>query len=325
MLLDWVTWGEQLITLERKCGPVFGAEMNEVSCVEQENGVLSLRRDCIFACQGDRCNGNDEDLMLGFSTLDGEGNPQEMSCYTFDLENDDPDQPDANFIECPIYANHGCFKARGYYFPGDETSIRYYKGCSAYPFEVLGQQGLTCQEPGTGPFRESCKYFCDSDSCNPGGLYDNEFTTVAPTSEPEEQSCHVCEETIDHMQRHVSGDRRCFKLDSTPTPFLTTCPSSRKCTDTLTAEWAPSGEIHYTKKRECGNPAVPNVRPPYVDKQYFYNPTDASGYSFSRFAVVDCVGVNCQMNEETESALAQRYDEGKFQKNLSKAVDHPGR
>ena len=81
--------------------------------------------------------------MRGFSTLGDDGEPQEMSCYTFDLENDDPDQPDANFINCPIYSNHGCFKARGYWTPGDEDSIRYYKGCSAYPFEVLGQQGLT--------------------------------------------------------------------------------------------------------------------------------------------------------------------------------------
>ena len=310
MILDWVTWGEQLITLERKCGPLFGAELDEVSCTEQVNGVLSARRDCVFACEGDGCNGNDEDLLRGFSTLDCEGNPQEMSCYSFDLESGNPDQPDADFIECPIYSNHGCFKARGYYFPGDETSIRYYKGCSAYPFEVLGQQGLTCQIAGTGPFRESCKYFCDGSGCNPGGLYDNEFTTVAPTPEPEEQSCHVCQETIDHMQRHVSGDRRCFQLDSFPQPFLATCPNSRKCTDTLTAEWAASGEIHYTKRRECGNPAVPNVRPPYVDKEYFYSTNEENSYSFKRFAQVDCAGTNCQMNEESESALAQRYDEG---------------
>ena len=141
--LTWNTWGEQLIELERSCGPVFGSVLDEVACTVTNNGVLTGERDCIFACQGDRCDGNDNDLMLEFSTLDGEGNPQEMSCYTFDSEIDDPNQPDGKFIECPIYSNHGCFKARGYWTPGDENSIRYYKGCSAYPFDILGQQGLT--------------------------------------------------------------------------------------------------------------------------------------------------------------------------------------
>ena len=78
----------------------------------------------------------------------------------------------------------------------------------------------------------------------------------------------------------------------------------------MTADWAASGEIHYTKKRECGNPSVPNIRPSYVDKEYFY--TEENTYSFKRFAQVDCAGTNCQMNEETESALAQIYGEGKF-------------
>ena len=83
-----------------------------------------------------------------------------------------------------------------------------------------------CQEPGSGPFRESCKYFCDSDSCNSGGLDDNDFTTVAPTPEPEDHS------------------------------------------------------------------------------------------------TVDCTDSDCQMNEETESALAKTYGEGKFRKwNYSKAVN----
>ena len=141
--LTWNTWGEQLIELERSCGPVFGSVLDEVACTVTNNGVFTGTRDCIFACQGDRCNGNDNDLMLEFSTLDEEGNPQEMSCYTFDSEIDDPNQPDGKFIECPIYSNHGCFKARGYWTPGDENSIRYYKGCSAYPFDILGQQGLT--------------------------------------------------------------------------------------------------------------------------------------------------------------------------------------
>ena len=141
--LTWVTWGEQVIELERSCGPVFGSVLGEVSCTVSNNGVFTGQRDCIFACENDRCNGNDDDLMLEFSTLDVDGNPQEMSCFTFDSEIDDPSQPDNNRIECPIYSNHGCFKARGYYTPGDENSIRYYKGCSAYPFDILGQQGLT--------------------------------------------------------------------------------------------------------------------------------------------------------------------------------------
>ena len=107
---------------------------------------------------------------------------------------------------------------------------------------------------------------------------------------------------------------------------MTECPNSRTCTDTLTAEWAASGEIHYTKKRQCGNPSVPNVRPPTVDKEYFYESANESGYLFRRRSTVDCPNSDCQMDEETESALAQTYGEGKFQnkfqnKNYSKAVN----
>ena len=141
--LTWNTWGEQLIELERSCGPVFGGILDEVSCTVANNGVFTGQRDCIFACENDRCNGNDDDLMREFSSLDGEGNAQEISCFTFDSEMDDPNQRDINSIKCPIYSNHGCFKARGYWTPGDENSIRYYKGCSAYPIDIFGQHGLT--------------------------------------------------------------------------------------------------------------------------------------------------------------------------------------
>ena len=87
--MTWNTWGEQLIELERSYGPVFGSILDEVSCTVANNGVFTGQRDCVFACENDQCNGNDDDLMREFSSLDHGGNPQEISCYTFDSEIDD--------------------------------------------------------------------------------------------------------------------------------------------------------------------------------------------------------------------------------------------
>ena len=69
--------------------------------------------------------------------------------------------PDGMLMECPRFANQGCFKAEFYQSPDDleleSFGPSFHKGCSLYP---LGDLDLECRRIGTdtvGYLGTSCK------------------------------------------------------------------------------------------------------------------------------------------------------------------------
>ena len=139
----------------------------------------SIYKDCKTNCNTDGCN-DDKEVELLFSKLDSEGNPESIQCFAyrsdldteydymemsldsrsvdFALENDkaiskfaDYQDSDGYLMDCPRFANQGCFKAE--YTEGDADIPAFvsgfHKGCSMYPLGDISKECTTAGSIGT--------------------------------------------------------------------------------------------------------------------------------------------------------------------------------
>ena len=113
---------------------------------------------------------------------------KDMSCYAYRSDNRDDNQPlpdgsytgvDDLMMQCPRFANQGCFKA-DYKLAEDGTEVfptGFHKGCSMFE---LGDRETECQ---ANPFLGTvCREHCTDPDCNQG--YINPTDDGPSTEEP---------------------------------------------------------------------------------------------------------------------------------------------
>ena len=159
---------------------------------ESANSGIVIFKDCNTTCTGsDGCNdGNDVELL--FSAMDESGNPKDMSCYAYrsDTRDDNQPLPDGSYdgvddlmMQCPRFANQGCFKA-DYKLAEDGTEVfptGFHKGCSMFE---LGDRETECQA--NQYLGTVCREHCTDPDCNQGYINptDDGPTTEEPVTTP---------------------------------------------------------------------------------------------------------------------------------------------
>ena len=148
----------------------------EFICCETK---ISIYKDCKTNCDTDGCN-DDKDVELLFSKLDENGEPESIQCFAYrsDLnteydyssmaldsrntnstiqENDvsgrsaDYQDSDDYLMDCPRFANQGCFKAEYTQGTADLPTFvsGFHKGCSMYPLGDISKECTTAGAIGT--------------------------------------------------------------------------------------------------------------------------------------------------------------------------------
>ena len=193
---DWFLGGYQILFHERMCSY---DEPSDV-CESANTGVV-IFKDCNTTCTGsDGCNdGNDVELL--FSDLDESGNPKDMSCYAYRSDSRDDEQPlpdgsytgvDDLIMQCPRFANQGCFKADYKIIEGgpEVFPTGFHKGCSMFE---LGERETECD---SNQFLGTvCREHCTDPECNQGYIEGIEVPTEEPTTEPATTTTTTTEET----------------------------------------------------------------------------------------------------------------------------------
>ena len=254
-IADWLPDGVMEYTMKRGCKAVkIETPEDQASCPRV--GAISsgfYYRDCLAYCPGDMCNsGNNDQMFELMAVKDDYGNPLKpktcRSCCSrtnpetgLQCMNDPIGLPDGQ-IDCPIYANAGCFNAN-YHREGtirpDEQ--QYNKGCSPFMFEddITGEPDYSTRcntEAGV----ESCKETCDGDNCNIGVV-------------GEQHSCYTCSVTVDSALNPLGwGDAECVE-GALPRHLESCGPGQDVCVTEMEIDWRPSGLQTVTVRRGCAN------------------------------------------------------------------------
>ena len=147
--------GYQVLVFERTCSDDLSNPQDE-PCEYRSSGT-SIYKDCKMNCDTNGCN-NDKEVELLFSKLDASGNPETLQCFAYrsneSTANEEYSDSDGTLMDCPRFANQGCFKAE--YTPGDTSlpgfNAGYHKGCSMFPLGKMNKEcssisaiGTTCR------------------------------------------------------------------------------------------------------------------------------------------------------------------------------------
>ena len=141
---------------------------------------ISIYKDCKTNCDTDGCN-DDKDVELLFSKLDENGEPESIQCFAYrsdlnteydysamslnsrntnftiqenevsDRSADDYQDSDDYLMDCPRFANQGCFKAEYTQGTADLPTFvsGFHKGCSMYPLGDISKECTTAGAIGT--------------------------------------------------------------------------------------------------------------------------------------------------------------------------------
>ena len=211
---DWLPRGFQQLKVIRRCRTTPTVD----DCISSTLTGFQYK-DCITACEGDNCNDDSEVIFDLASTRDPlTGLPREINCYScssdFDEEDDVDNMPycystpteQEGGIECPVYANAGCFKSKTLFErQNGDSEEHYFKGCSVFPNkEKLEDNEVECVTSDGIPVGENwlmCDAVCDGAKgapCNGG------------TPKGAGKMCFTCEATLNHEGQMVGwGDPSC--------------------------------------------------------------------------------------------------------------------
>jgi len=251
---DWLPRGVMEYTLKRGCKYV-KKDIPKKECHRQGSTGLFYYRDCHVIYDGNNENADDKQELYELMAVklpNGNLRPPNTcrSCCTrthpdtaLQCMNDPINLPNGE-IECPIYANAGCFNANmhkiGILNPDEQE---YAKGCTPFLFED-DSTGDPIYDPqciieGT---QEVCKQTCDGDHCNVGLV-------------GEQLQCYTCTVTVDSALNPIGwGDVEC--VESALDRQLETCgPDQNVCVAEMEIDWRPSGLQTVTVRRGCGSSA----------------------------------------------------------------------
>ena len=254
-IADWLPDGVMEYTMKRGCKAVKkDTPADEEGC--PKTGAISsgfYYRDCLAYCEGEMCNAGNNDQMYNLMAIkDANGKPREpnscRSCCSrthpetaLQCMNDPIGLPDGN-IDCPIYANGGCFNAN-YHREGSTRpdEQQYNKGCSSFLFvDDITTEPDYSTRCNTELGIEACKLTCDADSCNTGIV-------------GEQHECYTCSVTVDSALNPLGwGDTEC--VESALPRHLESCgPGQDVCVTEMEIDWRPSGLQTVTVRRGCAN------------------------------------------------------------------------
>ena len=255
LVADWFPRGFQQFTMRRLCRSTPSPPNNK--CLTSTLTGIKYK-DCLDTCQQDNCNKENSVWEHAAVKDEATGKPREISCYScnsdFDQEDDVDGMPycystpaeQAGGIECPTYANAGCFKSKALIDKDNgDSEEHYFKGCSTFPksdklednepecitADIIGETWLMCDT------------ICDGEKdvpCNGG------------TPRGGGKMCYTCETTINHEGQLVGwGDPSCL---TNPTRYqLEICDEDQDvCVTEFRADWKLLGQQTYTMRRGCG-------------------------------------------------------------------------
>jgi len=255
LIADWLPNGEQLFKWQRGCRT--SAVQQDGYCTQGELTGMQYK-DCVVTCTTDGCN-NDQSVNDLFALKDESGKVVERQCYSCSSTRDEGDElidgksdcfstpvVDTARKNCPVYANHACFKAK--VITDDEE--QHFKGCSAFgvPDDKEENEAICTAADVQGQSLLTCKTTCDSeDLCNTLSVQGNGLM------------CYACEVTFNQQGFPVGwGDMSCF--NDLANRHLQFCPDeSSTCVSQFEADWRLNGQQTFTMRRGCGdNSTVPN-------------------------------------------------------------------
>ena len=186
---DWLPDGQLDYTIKRGCKAVkIDTPADQASCPVEGASITGFYyRDCVVYCPGDICNADNRDQMFNLMAIkDENGVPRKpQKCRSCDSKlnpstgvqcmMDPVDLPDGE-VECPIYANAGCFSSNFYQNGRTQMTSHFYKGCSPFMFTDEAEKPdyttrcVNTQEsqPNNPILTHTCKETCDTDGCNDG-------------------------------------------------------------------------------------------------------------------------------------------------------------
>lgn len=244
MLVDWYPKGEQVVTMQRKCG-LRPTSPGGQKCVLSDFSTY-MWKDCVEYCEETGCN-SEFDIV---ADLFDQGNDIECySCkYAVDIDgvimdgsNDKCSLADVTgeimTTQCPTYANAACYSSSTYH--PVEGYREDYKGCSTFR---LDEEQHYCENfEINGEYLSGCKETCDGDNCNNMGIGSNE--------------CLVCQVTVDQFNETVGvGQSGCWYGD---TQYNQECGANALCKTEMEIDWFSKGHFQYRLIRGCTAVDVP--------------------------------------------------------------------
>ena len=253
MLVDWMPKGEQLVTLNRRCGAL-PAVAGFDACAESWTGSTYAAKSCIDFCEESKCNYDREVENLFDQRADQN---ETLSCFScmYGTFYNGVTLPNSNKYcqmpiseegvvptqACPVYANAGCFTAATWhYMPNGDEYEEDFKGCST--FTTHEDNELLCGEYiVNGLTYSNCRSTCHGDNCN----------AITPSKK---LSCYTCDVTLDIFGNVVGfGDPRCAS-DSPLMDDAQTCSEEEPyCRTVMEADWLADGHQQYRVARGCSD------------------------------------------------------------------------
>lgn len=264
LVADWLMNGMMEFKVKRSCDKYVPPVPTD-KCNEGNSGLFYYR-DCYTFCDTDNCNDKSQNAAVIdlSSKKDPQSNePRKQSCLSCNTRNGDdvatcrmnPSSLPNGVMDCPAYANYGCFNANK--FPvdmmpcvgdncvGNPGQEQYSKGCSPFLFteannEIASTASRCDHVVSDGASYESCKKTCDTENCNIGAVL------YSP-------SCYTCSVTVDHTGAPMGwGDTEC--IEGALERHIEQCgPNQDVCVAEMELDWRPSGIQTTTVRRGCGS------------------------------------------------------------------------
>ena len=290
MTIEWLPKGEQLILLNRGCGPAVTAGGQD--CNYEHSDLLHVKT-CTDICTDSACNNN---LKVGNKFDQG----NDIECYScqYGRWQDGTILPGSNINcqqsvanenvptrQCPVYLNAGCFQATTWHYSGDSRIEENFRGCSAFALEEDDVQ--ECNDYTQDTTYTNCRRTCSEDNCN---------------MEKSESrfSCYTCSETIDAEGNPlgVGNDLGCFSDFPSP-DYVQECDDGELyCSTDLEADWFYRGTQTWRVRRGCSKTPAPQTCSTFESTDSLMHFKDC---------MVTCTASNC--NQDL-SDVVNKHDTG---------------
>ena len=283
MSIDWLANGHYLHVIERGCRAKPTTPPAD-PCYSSSSSLGNfIFKDCVHTCEDPVCN-NGMEVGLLFSNPDQTGPLRCQACSFYEYDDGSreglpaclfQERPDRE-VECPVYANHGCYIATNSHInPDGEDKREVERGCAAFGEPHGVPVGVDCYDstvvlPDADDVNFAvCKEFCKGNNCN------NKMPKLPNESDSSWPACVQCEvlynaegniigtgNNLDCRGEFVSHNNHDHvNMTEEATSRLTQrCPNKGDiCVTDMQVDWFAKGELQYRITRGCSSfPAATN-------------------------------------------------------------------
>ena len=283
MSIDWLANGHYLHVIERGCR---AKPTNPPAdpCYSSSSSLGNfIFKDCIHTCDLTVCN-NGMEVGLLFTNVEQTQPLKCQACSYYEYDDGSreglpaclfQERPDRE-VECPVYANHGCYIATNSHInPDGENKREVERGCAAFGEPHGIPVGTDCYDstvvlPDADDVNFAvCKEFCKGNNCN------NKMPKLPNESDSEWPACVQCE-VIYNAEGNIIGTGNGLdcrgefvshnyhdhvNMTQEATSRLTQrCPNKGDiCVTDMQVDWFAKGELQYRITRGCSSfPAATN-------------------------------------------------------------------